>query len=209
MRTCYIFGAANGKPRDLIKKDGDIIIAADAGYKMLNELNIIPDIVLGDFDSLGFVPKALEIIKHPVRKDDTDTLLAVKVGLDRGFKRFVLYGCTGGRIDHSLANFQTLSFISSNGGEGYLCGDDFTATAICESGIKFSSKAKGSVSVFSATTECENVNINGLLYPLSNASLRFDFPLGVSNEFIEKESEISIGKGTAIIVWQGPLSFVK
>ncbi len=209
MKICYIFGAADGKPKDFIKKDGDIIIAADAGYKMLDTLNITPDIVLGDFDSLGFVPEGMEIIKHPVKKDDTDTLLAVKVGLCRGFKRFVLYGCTGGRADHSLANFQTLSFIASNGGEGYLCGEDFTATAICNSAIKFGSETKGSVSVFSATTECENVSIKGLLYPISNASLRFDFPLGVSNEFIGKESEISVGNGTAVVVWQGPLSWVK
>ncbi len=209
MKTCYIFGAANGKPKDFIKKDGDIIIAADAGYKMLEVLNITPDIVLGDFDSLGFVPEAIEIIKHPVKKDDTDTLLAVKVGLSRGYKRFVLYGCTGGRTDHSLANFQTLSFIASNGGTGYLCGDDFTATAICDSSIKFSSEAKGSVSIFSATTSCENVNITGLLYPLSKKSLTFDFPLGVSNEFIGKESKIRVEKGTAIVVWQGPLDWVK
>lgn len=209
MKTCYIFGAANGKPKDFIKKDGDIIIAADAGYKMLEALKIIPDTVLGDFDSLGFEPCAKEIIKHPVKKDDTDTLLAVKVGLERGYKRFVLYGCTGGRADHSLANFQTLCFIASNGGVGYLCGEDFTATAICNSAVGFSSEAKGSVSVFSANTSCENVNIKGLLYSLSNARLSFDFPLGVSNEFIGKESKISVGKGNAIIIWQGPLDWIK
>lgn len=209
MKTCYIFGAANGEPKNFIKKDGDIVIAADAGYKMLKKLNITPNIVLGDFDSLGFVPNATEIIKHPVKKDDTDTLLAVKVGLCRGFKRFVLYGCTGGRVDHSLANFQALSFIASKGGIGYLCGEDFTATAISGSSLKFGIEAKGSVSVFSATTGCEKVSIKGLLYPLFNAEICFDFPLGVSNEFIGKESEISVGRGTAIVVWQGSLDWVK
>ena len=89
MKTCYIFGAAEGMPTDFKKEKDDIIIAADAGYKHLEALNIIPDIILGDFDSLGFIPNGKEIITHPERKDDTDTMLAIKTGLEKGYKQFV------------------------------------------------------------------------------------------------------------------------
>lgn len=207
MNTCYIFGAAEGEPKFFDKKNGDLIIAADAGFKLVEKLNIKPDIVLGDFDSLGFIPNDSEIIKHPVKKDDTDTLLAVKVGLQRGFKRFVIYGGVGGRYDHTLANFQTLSFVASNGGQAFLCGDDFTATALSLGKITFAKESNGPISVFSATTECE-VSEKNLLYVLDNETLKYDFPLGVSNEFIGKEAEITVHKGTAFILWQGPVNWV-
>ena len=207
MRICYIFGAAEGKPKKFNKKSDDLIIAADAGYIMTEKLGITPDIILGDFDSLGFVPDAKDIIKHPVKKDDTDMLLAVKTGLGRGFKRFVIYGGVGGRLDHTLANLQTLSFIVSNGGVGFLCGDDFTAMALSSGSVKFSDEAKGSISVFSATTDCE-VTERNLLYGLENAKITFDFPLGVSNEFIGEEAEIKVHNGIAYIIWQGPLNWI-
>ncbi len=206
MKTCYIFGAAEGKPQNFNKKDGDFIIAADAGFLLTEKLKIKPDIILGDFDSLGFVPNEFEIIKHPVKKDDTDTLLAVRVGLERGFKHFVIYGGAGGRQDHTLANFQTLSFVSSHGGQAFLCGDGFTATALSIGELCFAKESKGSVSVFSATTECE-VSEKNLLYTLDKTKLTFDFPLGVSNEFIGKSGEITVHKGTALIVWQGPVNW--
>lgn len=207
MKTCYIFGAASGEPLDFNKKSDDLVIAADAGFFLCEKLNIEPDILLGDFDSLGYVPNAKEIIKHPVKKDDTDTLLAIRVGFERGYKRFVIYGGAGGRQDHTLANFQTLSFVASNGGIAYLCGDDFTAVAIKDSAIEFSKESAGNISVFSACTECE-VSEKNLLYTLNNAKLTFDFPLGVSNEFIGEKAEVSVSRGTALVVWQGPLSWV-
>lgn len=204
MKTCYIFGAAKGEPHNFNKKSDDLIIAADAGFKLCEKLNIKPDIVLGDFDSLGYVPKTYEIIKHPVKKDDTDMLLAVKIGLERGYERFIIYGGTGKRMDHTFANFQTLSFVASNGGKAYLCGEDYTAIALNSGEINFSEEARGNISVFSATTECE-VTEENLLYVLENAKLSFDFPLGVSNEFIGEKAKIKVNGGTAFIVWQGPL----
>ena len=201
MKTCYIFSAAEGLPKNFEKQCDDIVIAADAGYRHLEKMGIVPDIVLGDFDSLEFVPNVSEIIKHPVKKDDTDTMLAVKTGLERGFKRFVLYGCVGGRLDHTLANIQTLNFIAQNGGSGYIYGEDYGITAIKDSSITFSEEQTGNVSVFSADTVSVGVTIKGLLYELEGASLSSNFPLGVSNEFIGKESVISVEKGTLCIIF--------
>lgn len=203
MNKCYIFGAGEGLPQFLDSDDSDLVIAADKGYEALQKLNIEPDIIIGDFDSLDYTPTGENVIALPIKKDDTDTLFAVKTGFERGYRHFYLYGGTGGRLDHTLANLQTLCFIAEKGGIGLLCGKDFTATAIKNFSIRFTPQASGYVSVFSATTKCENVNIKGLLYETENAQLSNSFPLGVSNEFIGKEAEISVGNGTLFIIWQG------
>ena len=199
MKTCYIFSAALGFPENFEPQENDLIIAADAGFLKLKEMGIAPHLTVGDFDSLETIPSNNEIIKHPVKKDDTDTMLAVKIGLEKGCKNFYLYGCAGLRLDHTLANLQTLAYIAQNGGRGYMQGDDFIATAICNGEIKFSETEKGVISVFSATTESE-ISIEGLLYPLDHAKVTCDFPLGVSNEFIGKKSKITVHNGTAIII---------
>ncbi|MBE6749612.1 MAG: thiamine diphosphokinase [Ruminococcaceae bacterium] len=203
MNKCYIFGAGEGLPQFLDNDDSDLVIAADKGYEALQKLNIEPDIIIGDFDSLDYTPKGENVIALPIKKDDTDTLFAVKTGLEKGYRHFYLYGGTGGRFDHTLANLQTLCFIAEKGGIGFLCGKDFTATAIKNTSLGFSSAAKGNISVFSATTVCEGVNIKGLLYETQNAELSNSFPLGVSNEFLSQEAEISATNGTLIIIWQG------
>lgn len=199
MKICHIFGAAEGIPEKLEINDNDFIIAADAGLLTLENLKIKPHLTVGDFDSLGKIPQNGEVIKHPVKKNDTDTLLAVKIGFERGYKRFYLYGCFGKRFDHTLANIQILSFIAENNGIGYLYGDHFVATAIKEDIIEFSAEQNGNISVFSATDECV-ISIEGLLYTLKNAKITYDFPLGVSNEFLGKKSKITVHKGTAIII---------
>lgn len=206
MKTCYIFGAAEGLPKCFEKRKDDLVIAADGGLRHLEAIGVLPDITLGDFDSLGEEPSLGEIIRLPVMKDDTDTLKAVKTGFDRGYRRFVLYGCTGKRLDHTLANLQTLSFIAQMGGRGYLCGDGFTATAVKNGALYFNEKAKGNISVFSAETKSLGVSIKGLLYPLENAELDFAFPLGVSNEFSGKAAEVRVLNGTLTVIWSGDMT---
>ena len=199
MRTCYIFASALGEPTSFSPQREDLIIAADAGFMKLRKMGIVPHLTVGDFDSLKEIPENTEIIRHPVQKDDTDTLLAVKIGLEKGYKKFCLYGCAGKRLDHTLANLQTLSFIAENGAIGYLYGEDFIATAIKEASAEFPPKKAGTISVFSATSECE-ISIEGLLYPLKNAKVSYAFPIGVSNEFIGQKAKITVHKGTAIII---------
>ena len=203
MGICYIFGAGEGLPKSFSRKKDDIVIAADAGIKSLEKLGIKPDIALGDFDSLGFVPDCDEIIKHPVMKNDTDMMLAVKTGFVRGYTKFMLYGGAGGRPDHTFANIQTLTYIAKRGGRGFLdlCG--FTAAVITDGELSFLEGAKGTVSVFALSETARNVDLSGLLYPLKNAVLEIGFPLGVSNEFTGEPALIKIGRGTALVIWQG------
>ncbi len=199
MKICYIFGSADGLPKSLSPNKDDLIIAADRGYLRLKELGITPHLTVGDFDSLGKVPNDCEIIRHPVKKDDTDTLLAVKIGLELGYKSFRLYGCTGKRLDHTLANLQILSFIAEKGATGRLYGEGFVATAIKEDELTLDAKATGNISIFSATSESE-ISVKGLLYPLDRKTITYDFPIGVSNEFIGEKAKITVHKGTVIII---------
>lgn len=202
MSICYIFGALDCSITDFNPNENDLIIAADGGYSTLTKLNIKPDLVVGDFDSLGEVPENENIIKHPVKKDDTDTLLAVKIGLEKGYKTFIIYGAIGGRLDHTVATIQTATFVAENGGIAYICDDNHTVTAIKNSNIKFKKTAKGYVSVFALSGIAKGVTIKGLLYELDNAEISPDFPLGVSNEFIGRDSEISVKDGILTIIYE-------
>ena len=112
---CYIVGAC--QPGELCLAPGRpaFVIAADQGLRYLEEAGITPDLIVGDFDSLGIVPQGANVVRHPVEKDDTDMMLAVKTGLARGYRTFVLYGGLGGRLDHTYANFQTLTYLARHG----------------------------------------------------------------------------------------------
>lgn len=208
MKTCYIFGAAQGLPDSFQKENDDLVIAADAGLIYLERLGIKPDIALGDFDSLGYVPICEEVIKHPVMKNDTDTMLAVKTGLSRGYSRFVLFGCSGKRQDHTIANFQTLAYISNHSARGFLVGDEFTASVVTDDSIAFSEKANGTISVFSMVEKSSGVYERGLLYSLDNADVTFDFPIGQSNEFTGVKSTVEVKNGSLLIMWTGTIDDV-
>ena len=117
MPTCYIAGAGDFTARGFAPGPEDLVLAADGGYRALYRLGTTPDLLLGDFDSLGDVPLPanLPVLRFPVRKDDTDTGLALRYGLEQGFLDFALYGCAGGRVDHLLANLQSMARVSRLG----------------------------------------------------------------------------------------------
>ncbi|MGE4483923.1 MAG: thiamine diphosphokinase [Oscillospiraceae bacterium] len=207
--TCCIVGAGFFDPDEFLPEGGDYIIAADGGLSPLRSLGVMPDLVVGDFDSLGHVPDHPNIIKHPVEKDDTDMMLAVKTGLQLGFSRFVIYGGLGGRLDHTLANIQTLEHIAINGGRGYLVGGGTVITAVTDGCVNFVPKESGGISVFSGGDRADGVYLTGLKYPLVNAALTSSIPLGVSNKFTGVRSTVSVKSGTLIVMWQGGLDDVE
>ncbi len=209
MNTCYIFGALDTEIVDFNPQENDLIIAADGGYSTLKKLNIKPDLVVGDFDSLGEAPENENVIKHPIKKDDTDTLLAVKIGLEKGYKTFVIFGAIGGRLDHTIATIQTATFVAENGGIAYIYDGNHTVTAIKNSRIKFSNDAKGYISIFALSGVAKGVTIKGLLYELNDAEITPSFPIGVSNEFISKESEIIVKDGILTIIFEGSRNLIK
>ena len=179
----------------------DLVIAADGGYAQLGDVKA--DLVVGDFDSLGYVPTGEAIVRHPARKDDTDTMLAIREGLKRNYRRFLLLGGVGGRLDHTMANFQTLAYLLANGARGALVADGETITMIQNESLRFREGLSGTVSVFSYGAVARGVNESGLAYALDNATLTDDNPLGVSNEFTGQPAQISVGDGRLIVFYSG------
>lgn len=199
MSVCYVVGAGECKELNIEKKSDDILIAADAGLKHLEKAGVKPDYIIGDFDSLGKNPEGDNVTVLKPEKDITDMQAAVDKGIESGFESFVLYGATGGRFDHTLANIQLIASLASRGFEACIIDGKTVTRAICNSRIDFSDEYSGYISVFAHSDICTGVTINGLKYELENAEFKNIFALGVSNEFIGKESFISVENGILIV----------
>ncbi len=199
---CHVVGAGEFCPRGLTPGPGDLVIAADGGFAALEGLGLSPDLVVGDFDSLGHRPDHPHVVALPVEKDDTDMHSAIRLGWERGYRAFRLYGGTGGRIDHTLANIQSLAWLASQGGRGWLVGPDWTATVLSDGGaLTLEAGRQGTVSVFCLGDRAEGVDIQGLKYGLSDGVLTADYPLGVSNSFLGGESRVSVRRGKLLVLW--------
>ena len=198
---CYIIGAGENYGLDFTPLPNDFVIAADAGLRYLEQCGIAANLVIGDFDSLKNLPTHPNTLALNPEKDDTDMLAAVREGIKAGYSVFHIYCGTGGRIDHTIANLQVLSYLAQNGMQGFLFDKDYVMTAITNCKISFDKIPSGYISVFSYTEKSEDVYLQGLKYELNNATLTNTFPLGVSNEFIGKESSVSVDAGTLLLVF--------
>ena len=201
MKQCVIFCAAEFE--ELLRPIGreDHVIAADGGLRHTEKLGITPDEILGDFDSLGHTPKGATVF--PVEKDDTDAILAVRRGLELGCQQFLLYGSLDGpRLDHTVANFQTLQFLADHGAFGILAGNTMLAAVMKNGKLSFPAGCSGTVSVFCMGADAHGVTLQGLYYPLQNGTLTAGFPLGVSNHFTGEAAEISVEDGSLLVIWE-------
>ena len=197
---CYIIGAGDFYGLREVPDDSDYVIAADAGYEYCRKNNIIPDLVLGDFDSLGVAPKHPNVMQLPVEKDDTDTVFAIKTGLEKGYRHFYIYGGLGGkRSDHTIANLQSLLYMANRGARGWLFGENCVWTAVKNGGIKL--KGEGNVAVFCFDGVARGVTLRGLKYEVTDAEIRSDFPLGVSNSMAQSEASIEVSDGTLLVMY--------
>ena len=200
MKKCIIFCAAEFDTLAAPIGPEDFVIAADGGLRHTEKLGIVPDGILGDFDSLGFVPEGANVF--PVEKDDTDAMLAARRGLELGFREFWFYGSLDGpRLDHTVANFQTLQFLADRGAKGFLIGKDYIVTTVKNGSLHFPAGCTGTVSVFCLGADAEGVTLKGLYYPLENGTLTAGFPLGVSNHFTDETAEISVKNGSLLVLW--------
>ena len=205
--ACIIVGAGElGDYRIEIQKD-DLVIAADGGYRTVCERSLCVDLVLGDFDSLGEIPSGERVSVHPVKKDLTDTALAVKEGLSRGFSQFYIYGCLGGRPDHGFANLQLLLDLAKQGKRAILFGEIQNVTAVCDGCFTLQGERGATFSLFAADTYVSEVSIEGALYPLSCQPLSNHFPLGVSNQMAGERVRGNVKGGTVLVFFDKNLKF--
>lgn len=205
--VCYIVGAGEIKnpgwfKRQARPKEEDYLIAVDGGFAICDRCGIRVDLVLGDFDSLGYVPEHPNTICLPQEKDETDLYFAVKTGLERGYCTFEIYGGLGGRAGHVMANYQTLVYLAHNRACGILRTIDLQVTAIYNDTLRLPAYERGFVSVFAMGETAKGVTLRGLRYPLLDAELANDNPIGVSNEFTGEPVEITVTDGTLLVMWE-------
>jgi len=199
MAFCYIVGASP----DAVKirpRPGDFLIAADGGLEHLTRWGLKPDLLVGDLDSLAAAPQGIPCKHFSRKKDDTDLSLALEEAITRGLEHIIITGAWGGRPDHSAANLQLLVKAARRGCFAQMLCGGYTATAIT-SGNTLRLKGHGTVSVFAHGGDAHGVTIRGLEYPLENAVLRDDTPLGVSNT-LDGEGEITLKHGALLIFYQ-------
>jgi thiamine pyrophosphokinase len=204
MQRCFIFAAGTYYGLHERPNAGDLVIAADAGYRICQREGITPDLLLGDFDSMEEPADFPNIRRVPVEKDDTDTMLAAREAVQQGCEAVFLYGGTGGRrTDHTLANLQTLIWLRENGARGFLYDDAFVYTAIKNESFTVKKTVEwGLLSAFCFGSDAWGIDETGVQYPLRDAVLSSGFPLGVSNHILEDTACVTVREGTLIVGWQ-------
>lgn len=201
-QRCVILSAGPVEPG--LKKElrpGDWLVACDAGYLRAAELGLRPDLVLGDFDSAPR-PQQGEVIALPAEKDDTDTHYAARLAWEKGFRRFLLLGALGGaRPEHGLANLSTGLWLAKRGAEVELVqGQSRFWYVLPGRPAALEHRPGWYFSIFPLEGTAEGVCERGAKYPLTNARLAADCPLGVSNETLPGGALISLKKGALLLV---------
>ena len=208
---CILVCAGDFVPVEIEREDGDLVIAVDAGLLHLEQIGMLPDMMVGDFDSLPAQGRATlesyererpqSVVRLPLAKDDTDTMAAVKAGLARGYRRFYLYAALGGRLDHVLANLQTLVYLKAHGAAGYLMDAACMAMVVENETVRFHQGMRGIFSLFSLDREIRGVTLRGLRFPLEEATVTNDFPVGVSNQFLpDEQAVVTVREGRALVI---------
>ena len=210
MGRCIIVAAGDLTVGSVKVNDDDLVIAVDGGLGYCSVLELEPDLILGDFDSVSEQEReAIELLKAqiperiiqlPDVKDDTDTLAAIRIGLENGYDRFLIYGGTGGRLEHTFANIQCLLYLKNHNAVGYLMDGSGMICVLQNEEVKLKDNLEGYLSLFSLGKEAKGVTIRGMKYELDNATITNDFPVGISNEFIGQEALVKVEDGELLMI---------
>ncbi len=201
--ACHICGAGEAALPSLSLQPDDLLIAADGGLTKLTEAGLTPHIVIGDFDSCKEnLSEKTPVLRLPTRKDVTDMAAAVAYGEEAGYRTFYLYGATGGRPDHTYANYQLIAGMSRRGLFATVVDGVFRMSAVTDGTFCLPHSARGTVSIFAHGGVATGVTLKGLSYPLDDACLSPDTPLGVSNEVRGDAPTVSVRKGCLLVMWE-------
>lgn len=202
MGICALVGAVDFNSEHFRQQSFDYVIAVDAGYEHLAKIGVVPDLVIGDFDSLGYVPEHPEVEKFPSHKDESDIEIALYSAAEKGYDELIVYGCLGARLDFTYAVYQLVTHFTEAGNTIYVVGEETIVTGLSgrkRSSLSFDERASGTLSLFAASECVTGVDERGLEYLLDKATLKNDKPLGVSNAFSGTRSTISVEEGTALL----------
>lgn len=210
MKRCIVITSyqPHGLPDHTHITTEDLVLCADGGYLYAKQEGLHPDYVIGDFDSDNLphdfsIQRDLNGIAHfqvPPEKDDTDTMLCIKHGINCGCDDFIIVGGIGGRLDHTISNIQSLAYLLELGKTAMLT-DPFHQVFLLPPGTRTFAKENASkFSLFSYTQQCLGVTLSNAKYPLQDAVLNNSFPLGVSNEFLKDTVEIVFTSGQLLVI---------
>lgn len=199
MSICYIVGAGDFSSL-FTPKESDLVIAADGGYDHLVKAGIRCDVLLGDLDSIKKAPSDVRTVKFPVRKDETDMYLAYREGAKRGYSIFHLYGGTGGREDHTFANYCLLLAVKEEKNTAFLISDKSRASIIKNESVTIFGEKGKHFSLFPFGSDCEGVTVKGAEYECEKISLKTIFPLAVSNIFKDSPVNIEVEDGALLLI---------
>jgi thiamine pyrophosphokinase len=183
----------------------DSLIAADGGALPLLRMGRLPQVVIGDLDSLDadsqaeLLAKGVELRRHPRAKDETDLELALLYAAERGASSIDIIGALGGRWDHTLANVALLALPELRGRRARLLADDQELFLVRDSAT-IDGRAGDTVSLLPLTPEAHGVTTHGMLYPLADATLRYEQARGISNVLLEPPGRVSLREGLLLVV---------
>ena len=195
MSRCVILAAGPvdepDRLRPLLRAD-DWFIAADGGWKLAQALGVSVSLLVADFDSLAFRADAAdgaELLRLPAEKDWTDTMASAMAGFRRGYRELLLLGGTGGRLDHTVANFAVLYYLLRRGARAVMADTHNRVELKLPGSYRLEPEEGYKFSLFPYAGEVTGLTERQVYYPLDNATLTPDNPLGVSNEFLRDPAE--------------------
>ena len=185
-----IIGNGDIKDYQYIKSkinDNDFIICADGGYNHAEKMGIVPDVLIGDFDSAKNFEKVKDRIEYPKRKDFTDGELAVAYAVDNGYEDIVLIAMTGDRFDHSIADILLLEKCKN----GVLI-DDNNEIYLLKDKLSLNGGKGQTLSIIPIKDNAVGITTDGLEYPLNDETLYFGSSRGISNIMLADKCNITI-----------------
>lgn len=205
MTTCALVGAVEFNAADFQARQAagefDFVIAVDAGFAHLEAIGVAPDMAVGDFDSLGYVPKARRVSRHPVKKDKSDMELAMEKAVAWDHDELVIYGALGARLDHTLANLQLFARFSERDVYVTAIGDTYAVRLLTGPDVFELPVTEGTVSVFSANDTARGVIERGMAYSLDDEPLSNRTSRGLSNELTGEEATVAVEQGTLYVFY--------
>lgn len=203
MKRCVVIGGAElDFTLENMIKDTDFVICADRGWQTAEAHGIKPDMIVGDFDSSPLPDKtAADVTVLPVVKDDTDTYHIAKYIVENGYTDVLMAAVLGGkRMEHTIANLQTLLYFASNRINATAMDSRCTVMVIKNGHIQLPDMPNKFFSLFSMGDSAKGVTVRGAKYPLDNYDITNFYPIGISNEFIGETVDITVQEGSLLLI---------
>ena len=204
MKRCVIVGGAPIERYDRIRAylnpEKDYYIFCDCGLRHAAELNVTPDLIVGDFDSHARPETSAETIVLPTVKDDTDTVHALNEAMERGYTDYLLIGMTGRRLDHTLGNVYMLVHAFEHGMNALMIDDYSEISVVADKPVEIDDRMPF-FSLINIAGRARGIYIEGAKYPLSNAEIKYDYQYGVSNEVLPgQHAVIRVKDGLLLLI---------